>query len=396
MTFVIAAKSIEGAELSTIENQKATGEALEPEFTVELDGKTLVKDRDYTVTYTNNVEAGTAAITVTGKGNYTGVALGSFVIEEAETEEDEILRLLGATRFGSSFAIADQLKAELGVDKFDTILIASGRNFADALAGTYLAAKKNAPIILADSKNDNSADIKAYLDENLADGGKVYILGGEAAVSESIENALTGYEVERLKGKTRYETNLEILKEAGVATEEILIATGTNFADSLSASASGRPILLVGKTLTAGQKEFLASLNGNELYIIGGEAAVSVEIEAELNAYDEDIKRLKGKTRYETSIAIAEEFFTEVESAVLAYGQNFPDGLCGGPLAVAMGAPVILTRPQNQDAAISYAAENNIKSGVVLGGNGLVTDELTVEFFSLENADEITSIRVAK
>ena len=45
-------------------------------------------------------------------------------------------------------AAADELKAVLGVEKFDAVILATGKNFADALGGGYLAARKSAPILL--------------------------------------------------------------------------------------------------------------------------------------------------------------------------------------------------------------------------------------------------------
>jgi len=58
-----------------------TGKAIEPVVTVVLDDKTLAKDVDYELTYSNNVNPGTASLTVTGKDNYTGSVDTTFVIE---------------------------------------------------------------------------------------------------------------------------------------------------------------------------------------------------------------------------------------------------------------------------------------------------------------------------
>lgn len=49
-----------------------TESAITPEPNVTINGKTLVKDTDYTFSYADNVNAGTASITVTGMGNYAG------------------------------------------------------------------------------------------------------------------------------------------------------------------------------------------------------------------------------------------------------------------------------------------------------------------------------------
>ena len=43
----------------------------------------LVKGTDYTVEYRDNINAGTASVIVTGKGNYTGFVIGNFIIRKA-------------------------------------------------------------------------------------------------------------------------------------------------------------------------------------------------------------------------------------------------------------------------------------------------------------------------
>ena len=72
-----------------VEDQTYTGNAVEPAVTVTLNGTELQKDRDYTVTYQNNTEKGTARVTITGIGNYEGQAFGSFEIVGAPEEEDD-------------------------------------------------------------------------------------------------------------------------------------------------------------------------------------------------------------------------------------------------------------------------------------------------------------------
>ena len=299
---------------------------------------------------------------------------------------NDVIRVSGANRFKTAFKVADELKHTLGVEMFDAVIIASGTNFADALSGSYLATVKNAPMLLS-LGDANSADLHAYIENNLVKGGTVYILGGNAAVPSTLDVMMEGYTVVRLAGSTRYETNLRILEEAGVsADQDILVCTGTNFADALSASALNRPILMVGKSLTQAQKDFLADKNGN-FYILGGTGAVSASMEDELNAYGQ-VERLGGKSRYETSVIIAQKFFENTEHAVLVYAKNFPDGLSGGMLAYSLNAPLILTDSNKYDVAEDYATANGITRGYVLGGTGLVSDEAVSKIFSMD-ADEI-------
>ena len=292
--------------------------------------------------------------------------------------ESGVARLSGKTRFDTSFAIADQLKEVLGVEKFEAVVVAYSHNFPDALSGSFLASEKNAPILLV---NDGAiADVQAYIAENLAAGGTVYILGGTAAVSEEFEAAVSDFQVKRLKGSNRYGTNLSILEEVGVAADqEILVCTGTNYADSLSASATGMPMLMVGEKLTAEQKAFLEGRTGS-FTIIGGTGAVSETVEAELQVYG-TVERVKGASRYETSVAVAERYFSDPSMVILAYAGNFPDGLCGGALASAMNVPMVLTASSNTAAADAYV--EGIAGGLVTGGASLISDDAVREIFDL-------------
>lgn len=84
VTFVNGTLTINPASLSSAtvscDDQTYAGSALEPAPTVTLNGKKLLQGIDYVVSYDNNVDAGTAKVTITGKGNYEGTATGSFEI----------------------------------------------------------------------------------------------------------------------------------------------------------------------------------------------------------------------------------------------------------------------------------------------------------------------------
>ncbi|MCR5624201.1 MAG: BspA family leucine-rich repeat surface protein [Lachnospiraceae bacterium] len=88
-TFTIKQKAINNATLTLSESTFTyDGTAKEPSVTVVLDGKTLASGTDYSVSYTNNTNAGTATVTVTGTGNYTGTATTNFTINESVKEDD--------------------------------------------------------------------------------------------------------------------------------------------------------------------------------------------------------------------------------------------------------------------------------------------------------------------
>lgn len=84
------AKNIETAEVSLSQTEYVyDGTEKKPAATVKL-GETTLSADDYSLTYENNVNAGTAKVTVTGKGGYTGAVSAEFTIKKAQSSPEEI------------------------------------------------------------------------------------------------------------------------------------------------------------------------------------------------------------------------------------------------------------------------------------------------------------------
>ena len=74
------------ATISGISNKSYTGKNITQSITVKHNGKTLKKGTDYTVSYSNNKNIGTATVKITGKGSYTGTVTKTFKINPAKQE----------------------------------------------------------------------------------------------------------------------------------------------------------------------------------------------------------------------------------------------------------------------------------------------------------------------
>lgn len=294
-------------------------------------------------------------------------------IERLKNENEKGLeRIAGATRFETSMAIADKLKEKLGVEKFDNIVITNGEGFADALSATYLAKVKNAPILIV---NESTADeISEYVKKNAAENANIYIIGGEGAVSKKIADKMPGKKI-RLHGESRFETNLEVLKAAGVENQDIALCNAYNFADALSVSAAGKPVMLVDNSLDSAQIAYLKTLKSKKFYLIGGQNVVSKAVENEASKLGK-IERIAGSDRFATSRAVAEKFFTgEHKKAYLTYGFNFPDGLCAGVLCAVDNSPLLLVSNENMEEAAAYVTKAKVQKCIVLGGDNLISSE---------------------
>lgn len=122
-------------------------------------------------------------------------------------------------------------------DKGGAAILASADNFPDALAASSLSGMQNAPIILT-SAGSLSDEARKQLEAIKP--SKLYIVGGEAAISKEVEqsavSAASCQNATRFAGDTRYETALKIADGINQSNGTVIIATGENFADALSVS----------------------------------------------------------------------------------------------------------------------------------------------------------------
>lgn len=262
------------------------------------------------------------------------------------TTDTEIIRVAGVDRYATA-AEAATLAYPTGATN---VVLASGEAFPDALGGGGLAGSLDAPILLTATAALPAAT-EAALDELAPD--NITILGGTAAVSQAVEDALVaaGYTVDRVAGVDRYETAAAIATELGTAGGIAVLANGVGFADALAMSPGAHalelPLVLTpADALNADSAAFLADDAIDTVIIPGGTEAVAASISDALEADGKTVVRLAGVTRYETAVAVAEFHLTvgfDTDDLVLASGANFPDALAGGPLASSLAAPMLLT-----------------------------------------------------
>lgn len=87
-TFTISPKNVTAGMIDTIAAQEYTGSAITPELVVKDGGVALISGTDFDFSYDKNINAGkdTATLTITGKGNYTGIASQTFTINPKDIQ----------------------------------------------------------------------------------------------------------------------------------------------------------------------------------------------------------------------------------------------------------------------------------------------------------------------
>ncbi len=276
----------------------------------------------------------------------------SFADEGVEPYEERRInqvRLSGENRYETAIAVSKQ-----GWESADTVVIARGDQYADALTAAPLADQYDAPILLT-----RSGGLAAGVAEEIARLGatNAIVLGGTQAVSADVVTELEGLdlEVDRIGGDTRYDTAVAIAAELETDGTEAVVVSGVNFPDALSAGSyaavNDKPILLTRPdripAATADELEFYDTTT-----IIGGSQAVSEEVADEMP----DATRVSGADRYLTSAAVAELLFEDAGEGLAANGQNFPDALTGNVLAAAYEAPMLLVKKDSVNATVETRA----------------------------------------
>ncbi len=289
-------------------------------------------------------------------------------VEPYEERRINQVRLSGENRYETAIAVSKQ-----GWESADTVVIARGDQYADALTAAPLADQNEAPILLT-----RSGALASGVAEEIARLGatNAIVLGGTKAVSADVVEQLEGLDldVQRIGGETRYDTAVAIANELETAATDAVVVSGLNFPDALSAGSyaavNDKPILLT-------RPDRIPAVIADELEnydtttIIGGSQAVSEGVADDLPNAD----RISGADRYLTSAAVADRLFDGAVEGLAANGQNFPDALTGNALAAAYEAPMLLVK---KDSVNSVVEDRAHYYGTVFtsGGTQVVSPEV--------------------
>ncbi len=193
---------------------------------------------------------------------------------------------------------------------------------------------------------------------------QIFVAGGPAVISQTVVDGLRTYAtsgtVTRLAGANRYGTAGAVAASAfpnGVDT--IYLASGLGFADALAAGSAAvtvdAPVLLsTPEHLPFETVNSVRSLHPSEVVLVGGTAALTPTIEAELRELGVGtVRRIAGQDRYTTSVIISRETFPAgAPSVLLATAMAYPDALAGVAAAGKLGVPFLLTDPDTTPQVI--------------------------------------------
>lgn len=302
-------------------------------------------------------------------------------------------RVAGPTRYDTAVQISQN-----NFWSAETVVIASGLSFADALAASPLAGAYDAPMLLTQPSALPTA-VGAEIERLGAT--KAYVIGGTAAVSNTVLTQLAARgvtDIIRIGGTNRYATAEQVIYalpssyfDGGALP---FVCRGDNFADALAASPfayyDGFPILLTKPTSlpveTARAWQYMVNRGSDTVLAIGSEAAVSNNVLASMaaavpggNLYG---TRIAGVDRYDTASKVATFWDYNFDFLGMANGGNFPDALAGGAGIGRWGGALVLTPTTYLHPNAAYTLWVNRMLVIDLqcyGSESALTDDTCIE-----------------
>jgi putative cell wall-binding protein len=293
----------------------------------------------------------------------------------------QLARASGMDRVSTAAAVSRHLWC-----RSDTVLVASADRFPDALSGTPLAARRDAPLLLVGRRH---LPVTAAHEIARLRARRVIVLGGKSAVSDQVVRQLRGVRgaptVERIAGANRYATAANVAAATASSAPVVAVASSRSFPDAVAAgglSQGGRPVpvLLTAPTsLPAETRAALERLRPETILVVGGATTVGDAVLTLLATMAEDVRRVNGRDRYATAGAAAllagQSLSAPPAGIVVASGAAFPDALAAAAGANRVGGLVALTPPHRLSpdiGAIVGSYRSSLGTNLVVGGHSAV------------------------
>ncbi|HHY28306.1 MAG TPA: N-acetylmuramoyl-L-alanine amidase [Desulfitobacterium dehalogenans] len=316
--------------------------------------------------------------------------MGQASVDAAPLTAD-VTRIYGTTRIETAIRISQE-----GWNEANTVLLARYDDFPDSLVAVPLSKRYDAPILLTPSRGLDEgvlAEIKRLNAQH------VILLGGTGVMGNPVTKALEkeGLTWERIGGADRYETAVMVAERLG-GNGQVILTSGENFPDALAigpyAGMTETPLLLTkANGLPEATRLKLEELGAYRLNqesesvtrttVIGGEKAVSPEVVAGLTG----MTRISGDNRYDTAAKVfwftqeefGPDFASENQRTFLVTGENFPDALVTGALAVKENAYLFMSYKEELPA-VTYSALGNAATAqllvTIIGGDTVLSERV--------------------
>lgn len=340
----------------------------------------------------------------------------------------------GRDRYDTALRLARNfVDGRSGRGQVTVAFVASGVTLVDAVAVSGLAGHENAPVLLTPGRSLHNG-VADFIEDNGID--TVYVLGGPAAVADSVLDELEGLsnspQVSRIQGADRYATAAAIATELGAGASwcgsdeaSAIVVNGGDVSLAYAmmvgpiAYRLEVPVLLTARrSLSAATADFLRSEDVEHVVIVGGTGSVSAGVESALVSLGVDtVQRVSGSTPADTSAALAKLAHDDCaadlrplseDTVALVHSDALPDGVAAAPVLAATLSggdlvPMLLVNDTLPEPVRSYlAATPEVGADgdklelkiVAIGGTAAVSAGVVDEALREAASAEVVSVRI--
>ena len=275
-TFTIRQASIRNATLSGLQDKTYSGSAQTQNLTLNYLSKTLVKDTDYTVSYKNNTQPGTATVTIAGKGNFKDSLIRTFSILEQSGSSQNWGTTILTPAADAQYQVGNKIKVKVKAGVYQN----AWYHGSDLHAPNYIYVKitRNGEKVFYDWFPYYSGNMQIETDEiTLSQKGDYEIrTGRDGFYFDEVENENGGFTLkyrdiayEDFVGDQKI--TVHVGTSAPAAKKDISKATVTNITDKQytgNAITQSPVVKLDGKTL----------VNGTDYYVTYNVGSANVNV----------------------------------------------------------------------------------------------------------------------
>lgn len=314
--------------------------------------------------------------------------------EGAGEGTDHVDRLAGSTRISTAATLA----TDAFPDGADHVVVGPAYSFQETIAAGPLAAALGGPVVTTGPEGLHeraAAAIRELAPERVTLVGDHDVLGYGVFDDLVADTDVHGEHVERLAGEGPAGTAAKVAAQVldHTETDTVLVARGADpdapdaWPDALTGgwygATSGTPVLLTAiDELPQATADALANVEA--VTIVGGTAAVSEDVEAELGEHVASVDRLAGDTRFTTAAALVDALLGDggIDSDRLwaATGDDFADAVAAAPAVAAEDGALALidgTEGNADDGLDDWFAEHRERfaTGTAIGGTAAISED---------------------
>lgn len=356
-------------------------------YNVKYDGSSEIKaiDNGYELTIDLKYKKDTASnmpssenlkLVLKAKNQEDLVKIQNAINTNAEVVEGKVTYLAGDDRFDTAVEISKEAfidkDATTAGEKAEAVVLVGENAIVDGLASAPLAKQEKAPVLLT-QKDKIPAQTLSEMKRVIKDGQDVYLIGGEATISNAVKDQLVkefNANIIRVSGEDRFSTSTAIADKLTTNKSKAYVVGANGLADAMSiasvAAKDEAPILVtpadgLGADAKATLREYKSANSSLAVDVIGGNSNVSTKVLKDMQddeKIDVTARRIAGETRADTNAKVIKEFYTGANKSAIGYvakdgyvggdGQLI-DALAAAPLAGRDSAPMILTSDKLTD-----------------------------------------------